>query len=253
MGAIWQRYSQPTPVVPLKPGIDPQHQDPSADPNIAMGMAAAWESTVVSPVLPDGVMGEVPGTPVGGGGPADLSISDPDYGPGAGPGISQTEASALRGKYNTRDDGSFESRSYMPLTDRDGSWNLTEIPDNTDGTQDSPDTNLIKRSGVGTPNDPYARSGKRFKRFVDRVIDMHWWTPDYRPMYSRVPTRAQDVPAVAGNGLVPVSPFARDTLSVGGTQDQFVAPQERRSPQPWDNPLTTQGFPTDVGITSWGL
>lgn len=248
----WAKSSAPTPAVPLVAAVDPEHLTPTPDPNLLVG-SQLWVASTPAPTLPDVLTAEPFGTPVGGGGPLDLTPEDPSFGVGVGPGLTTLESQDIRGQLMEQDLGAVAARQYQPMIDRDGTRHVAIIPD-TIGDGDSPNTLQYERSGVGQPIDPYARLGKRIKRWMDRYIDMHRYEVRPRPMYAHyASTVAEQSAVVNGNQLVP--PFARFG-SMAATPDSFVAPQERRSPVPWDQPLTTDGIPapaTGFGLPTWGL
>lgn len=249
---IWATYAYQPPVVPVQAPIDPEHLTPSDA--LPGGMTASWASTVVAPVLPDAVDGQVPGVVAVPGGPVDETPQDPNFGVGVGPGLTLEENQAIRTALMSDDRGAVAAHQWVPNTDRDGTWHVARIVDSQpDG--DSPQTLQLERTGVGQPNDPYARKGTaREKRWVDRVIDMHWWNPEYRPATVKNAITAQPASPVQSGGPL-VSPFPANT-GTPGTPDSFVAPQERRTPQPWDTLMTTDGTASLLspdGLSSWGL
>lgn len=248
----WSKPAAPTPRVPLVAPIDPEHLTPTPNPDQVTG-SQLWVESTPTPTLPDSLTAEPFGTPIGGGGPIDRTPEDPSHGVGVGPGLTTAQSQAVRGALMSEDLGAVAARQYQATIDRDGTRNVAIIPD-TPGQGESPDTIALRyRTGVGQPNDPGARLAHRIKRWMDRVIDMHWYEPSYRPATAVFARPVNPHPAVA-NGNQLTSPFAAFVPS--GTPDTFVAPQERRSPVPWDQPLATDGITgitTDFGLPTWGL
>jgi hypothetical protein len=255
-GAWAQRAATPTPAVPLKPGPDPEHLTPTDNIDVAAGNPL-WVASAPAPDLPTALTAEPFGTPIGGGGPIDMTPDDPNFGVGSGPGLTTLESQDIRGFLMSDDRGAVAARHYQASIDRDGAPHVAIIPDvPLDG--DSPQTNELQRSGVGQPNDPFARTGRRIKRWYDRYIDMHRYPVEQRPMYVVNASGSREQPAVPG-GTQYDSPWATPG-PYRATPDSFVSPQVRRTPQPWDVPMTGDGTamqlagdPGAFGLGSWGL
>lgn len=254
----WAKASAPMPSVPLVPGPDPEHLNPTSNPDLAAGQQL-WVASTPAPTLPDSLTAEPFGTPIGGGGPIDRTPEDPGFGVGVGPGLTTLESQDVRGTLMSQDMGAVAARQYQALTDRDGTYHVDIIPD-TPGDGASPATLVYKQTGVGQPIDPFARLGKRIKRYWDRVIDMHRYEVHPRPMYQVYASTVATRPAVA-NGNQLTSPFAA-FIPGGGTPDSFVAPQDRRVPGDWAAPIVTDGSGqplsgsgslADYGLSAWGL
>lgn len=235
----WSRYSGAAPTVPLVPPIDPQHSTPANDPNLPPGQQPDFVSTAPAPMYPDTEGEQQPA--VGGGGPIDQTPLDPDYGVGWGPALTQQQASEIATELGNRDFGEIAARQTLPLTSRaDGSGPHVEwIPDEI-GDGDSPQSLQLQRTGVGQPNDPYARRAERQRRWWDRIIDMHWFNPQMRPITPKVAFGAQPQPPVPGGTSID-SPFPTSVTFNPVTKDQFVVPQDRRVPDPWDLAMTIDG------------
>lgn len=254
-GAWAQRPARPASDVPLKPQPDPEHLTPTDNPGLA-GTNPLWMESDAAPTLPAGYTGEPFGTPIGGGGPLDRTPDDPSFGVGVGHGQTTEEAQAVRGELMSVDLGAYAAHTWEPNTDRDGAPHVAIIYD-TPGDGDSPQTLQLQRTGVGQPNDPFARTGKRFKRWWDRVIDRHFWDPSERPVHARYAYDQPILPPVAG-GTQLDSPYA--TQSWMGTPDRFVLPQTRRSPTLWLAP-SDQAAAADAAaaaesealMPAWGL
>lgn len=265
----WSKPSEPTPAVPLVPGVDPEHLNPT--PNLDYD-DQQWKSSVNAPVFADGIYVD----PAAGGGmpsgygPVDMTPGQTvntlgeygvppersQHGVGVGPGITQGEASEIRGRLQSEDLGAVAAHQYHPLTDRfDGDGPHVALIDDTPGDGDSPATLQYQRTGVGQPNDPYARTGKRTSRWWDRVWDMHWFDVEMRPMTVKNAYTAQAQPAVVG-GTQLDSPYPTSATGYATFQspDNFVNPQLRRSPDQWGQPLTSDGVSVAAEqISSWGL
>jgi hypothetical protein len=251
----WAKRSTPSLGVPLKPGLDPEHGTASPRLDVPVGNPL-WHESTAAPMLPDHLVDGAPAAPEHTGtGPLDTS---PDYGHelGVAPGHGQTQRQQLATgqEIHSMDFGAPAANTWVPMINRDGTNHVAIIPDG-DNDGESPQTVALQRSGLGIPNDPYARRGKRIKRWYDRFIDMHDWSVERRPVYVRNAYQDSGQPAVAG-GTQYDSPYG--TLQQVSTQDSFVAPQVRRTPGPWDEPLSSDGsgqlgVSAGYGLTSWGL
>jgi hypothetical protein len=255
----WARKAQsPTLAVPLVAATDPQHLKP--DPNLNPDATAIWVQGQSAPTLPSDLMHEPFGVPIGGGGPVDHTPQDHSFGVGGGHGLTDLQSQDQMLAWHELDLGSVAATQYNPLTSREdaqapGNGPHVAIIADTPGDGDSPQTLTYQRTGVGTPIDPYARTGKRQKRWWNRFIDMHWFDVTYRPMVDRYAVPQMSQPAVPG-GTQLDSPYASNG-PMRATPDGFVYPQERRTPVPWDQPLTQDpsGYQVDPtsGLTAWGL
>lgn len=255
-GAWARKASQPTLAVPLKQATDPEHSRPDPNPN---GAPENWVATANAPSLPADLMQEPFYTPIGGGGPVDMEPLNPEYGPGAAPGITQRESQDEMLGWHETDLGSVAARQYQALTSRDDAQppgNGPHVALITDPVLDgdSPQTLVYEQTGYGKAIDPGARLGRRIARWWNRTIDMHWYNPEYRPMVARYAEPPNVTPAVAQGGPL-VSPFPSNNTT-RSSPDAFVNPQLRRTPVPWDEPLTTDGtaaYLGDSGLPGWGL
>lgn len=241
----WARRAQQLPTVPLVQPTDPRHSSPVEEQIID------WRQDTPQPALPDDVLGDqgvqYPAT----GGPLNLTPWDHEAGGPRGNGLTQDQASEVRGHFHSQDEGAVAEHTFNPQAARDGAYHV-DIVDDAQGHGDSPETLQYKQTGVGSPIDPFARTGRRIQRWRDRVIDRHFWEPAMRPSTIRNAYTAP-VQQAQANGDQRTSPFgAGEILYV----DQFVTPQERVAPRPWDGPMTTDGLAQgggDYGLTSWGL
>lgn len=252
--ASWGRKAAtPTPLVPLKPPVDPEHLTPTEDDPDRYGNALWQESAPGAPYLPDDMVAVPVGSPVGGGGPVDHTPEDHSYGVGVSPGLTQAESRALMLPWHEDDQGAVAARQWQPTTDRQpGEGPHAAVLYDTPGDGDSPETLQYERTGVGQSIDPFARVGKRIKRWWDRYIDMHRYGVEYRPMVIRNAYTGREQPPVP-DGTQLDSPWPTPG-PFRATADAFVNPQLRRTPSPWDEPLTTDGMGTsELGATVWGL
>lgn len=266
----WAKASSPTLEVPLKPGVDPEHLTPTDNVEF-VDMQPLWVANPTSvPTLPDSLVGDLGGGPIGGGGPLDYTPTDSwnptdtlvgvppserpsEYGVGVGPGLTLEEAQEIRGVLMSEDLGAYAARHYQAMTDRQSNPGLA-VSFDTPGNGDSPQTLIYQRPGVGSPIDPDARVGRREKRWWDQVWDMHWWNDEYRPMTNRTINREIGRGPVQGGNQY-TSPFDNTIMQNPGSPDSFVAPQVRRTPVEWGEPITTDGIVVNssTGLSSWGL
>lgn len=239
--------------VPLVAAIDPEHLDPTPNPGEGLGQPE-WVQSVHAPGLP----GEYLPDPLEivspyGLGPIDHTPADPQHGVGVGHGLTIQQSQQLSGQLHGEDLGAVAAHSWDPMIVREGQRHLAPAVDNW-GDGDSPQTLQLERTGLGEPNDPYARKGRpRLKRWAKFVWDWHWFDPEMRPLAARNARMVPDAPAVAG-GTQQDGPFS--TLDYLSTRDQFVGPQTRRQPRPWDQPLEVDGSEMvggTFGLGTWGL
>lgn len=255
-GGWAQRKAATTPVVALTPGIDPEHSNPTANIDVAAG-TPMWVQSTPMPALPAQMTQEPFRTPTHAGvGPVNHTPLDPEFGTGVGHGQTIEEAQEVRTEWMSLDYGAVAAHEWQPLTDRDGSPTAVLIED-TPGDGDSPQTLQLERTGVGQPNDPFARVGKRLQRAWQRVWDMHRWDVELRPTYARNAYEQPNQPPVATGGQYD-SPYA--SLAWMSTQDRFVHPQTRRSPTLWSPPSSAQADQqaaesalAEQLVPSWGL
>ena len=255
----WARRTVTPPVVPVHPEIDPQHSTPDANPEF-VAQPPTWINSTPMPGLPGEILTQ-PGYPQGliaPGGPVNRTPLDHDFGPGAGAGITQQQAQELRGYWQGMDLGVIAHESDVPVKETENMYGLAEVDDMI-GNGDSPQTLEYERTGVGRPNDPDARRGKRQKRWSERYIDMHRWEvhpPPYDPQYA-VPQ-----PAIAAdpNGNQYTRPFANNAAGPLGTVDSFVQQQIRRAPEGFGDAYAQDGTPQNIvgsvnafGLPAWGL
>jgi hypothetical protein len=243
----WKKRTQTVRRVRLVAPIDPRHSTPeeTQDPN--------YVDTTGAPALPEDVEGgqftqqDVKSRYV--------DLTPPGEGVGDLPGYDQASAREVSRIAHSRDYGAVSARLYAPAVDRDGTYNVS-IVTNHDNAGDSPETLQFERTGVGSPNDPYARSNKRIVRWRDRTIDMHWWGVEQRPKPIRTAQGSRELPPVP-NRTQWVSPFAAGRIE---HPDNWQPAQERRAPREWGERTTTDGGEADAmsaasayGLTMWGL
>jgi hypothetical protein len=251
----WSKPDTPYDAVPIQAAPDPEHQHPTDVQYVDMD--PIWrEGGGPVPTLPlEYTSGDGVAAIVAPGGPIDQTPRTHAYGVGVGPGLTTEQAAEIREQWGNVNQGDLAARQYQAMTDREGVTTAALLSDEP-GHGDSPATNLLKITGVGGTDDPHARTGKRLQRtWAGWIWDMHRYDVEQRPQSYRgaLPPKAQ--PAVpSGNQYN--SPFANAASGFYLTQpeDQFVVPQERRIPEPWDQQLATQGTVYAVEpITSWGL
>lgn len=258
-GGWARKASAPIPAVPLKPALDPEHLDPTDNPDVVVGLPM-WSETQAGPGMPSEYITDGYGTPVqAGGGPIDYTPDDPNFGPGAGHGQTIAQAQAVRTQWMDTDYGAVAARRWQTRTDRDGTPHLDVIRD-VDYAGDSPATvGITERSGIGVPeNDPYARTGQRQKRWWDRVIDMHWFDVSMRPARIR---NARPVPEQLPGGTTQYDSPWPTMEPARVSPDAYVTPQPRRTPPlPWatadqsdGTAQTLAGNVNGFGLSSWGL
>ena len=257
----WVRRSQTFAAAALAAPIDPEHLNPTANPEFATGQRPAWVNTAPAPVLPGELIDPQLTTMQGGIGPLDNTPRDHAYGMGTGPGLDTLAAQDYRMAWHGDDQGANAALRYLPMVDRDdepGSPHADFIPHDPFGG-DSPQTLQLERTGPGQPNDPNARSGKAFRRWRDRRLDLHRFSPSMRPLTPRYARGAQPQPAVPDGSQI-TSPYATAVTQKLGPIDKFVAPLVRRQPGPWDEGMATDGTGQTMlgavdnyGLTKWGL
>jgi hypothetical protein len=256
----WARRTQVDLASPLANPLDPEHLNPTDNPEYTQ-MRPLWANSAPAPVLPAEMIDPQITTMAGGIGPVDRTPIDHAYGMGTGPGLSTLQSQDYRSAWHMDDQGANAALRYQPMVDRDdrpGSPHADFIQHDPFGG-DSPQTLQLERTGPGQPNDPNARAGKAFRRWRDRYMDPHRWSPEMRPLVPRYARGAQAQPAVPdGNQMT--SPYATAVTEKLGVIDKFVAPLVRRQPGPWDEGLasdatgdTIVGALDNYGLTKWGL
>jgi hypothetical protein len=251
----WKRSTIVEPKTRLVQPTDPQHLEPDPNP----GQPRNWVADTLMPSLPDELLGDqLLQLPLLTSGPIDRTPEDHAYGMGRGAAQTTFQSQDERGEWHGDDRGAVEARRYIAAGSRDGSWNVDIIAD-TNNVGDSPQT-VARRNLTGLEhpeNDPYARRAQRIWRWRDRWIDRHMWGAEYRPV--RIPnayTAPAQAPQSNGDQYTSPAPTLAWSGRAGiGSGDQFVTPQERRTPRPWDEPMTTDaiGGTSNFGLGSWGL
>lgn len=245
----WAQRAHTGPVmVPLVAAIDPEHLNPTANIDVVTG-TPLWVDSSAAPTLPSGYTSETIAAPIGGGGPLNLTPNDPDYGPGPGHGLTDAQSRAIMGPYHELDQGAVAAHQWVSPIIHGGTPHVAIIPD-TPGDGTSPQTLQYQRTGVGEPNDPFARTGRRIKRWVDQFIDWHRYEVERRPIYSRNAYTAQLQPPVP-DGTQYDSPYSTP-WPFAATPDSFVLPQDRQSPGTWNDP-DPAGNHSEYALPSWGL
>jgi hypothetical protein len=246
ISGTWVRNSQPVQPAPLVSDRDPEHANPTPDPNQVGGARPSWEQTVTAPDLPAQLYPGQEYPLVGGGGPVDRTPVDHSYGVGIGPVADATLP------FHATDMGEVAAHHYTAPKMRDGQAGVLIIED-MHGDGDSPQTLPNQRMGVGEPADPAARRASMIRRFWDRFIDMHRYDVQFRPE-----TASQIRARVASNAGPAASSAVPNTPSILGydpsSPDRFVGPFTRRAPGPWDDALATDGTgQAQQDLGSWGL
>jgi len=251
----WSKPDTPYDAVPIQAAPDPEHLYPTDTQYV--DMSPIWrEGGISAPTLPlEYTAGDGVAAIVAPGGPIDRTPRTHSYGVGVGPGLSTEEAAEIRDQWGNVDRGDLDAHQWVPMSDRIGDTTAALLFDEP-GHGDSPQTNLLKITGVGGTDDPYARTGKRLQRaWAGWRWDMHRYDVQQRPQSYRGALPPKQQPAVpSGNQYN--SPYANAASGFFLTQptDQFTVPQERRVPEPWDQALTVQGNVYQAEqITSWGL
>jgi hypothetical protein len=254
----WKRAAVGVPKVRLKPDPDPRHAGTdthgAADPGT---QPAYWVQDTMVPAIPQDWLGDQYTQLPTIHGVIDLTPQDHGHGMGVGHGETTLEAQDIRTDWHGEDLGNVEAREYQPQNTREGSWNVVVLEDNrNDGNSPGyPQTRYDR--GVGVASDPFARTGRRILRWRERTIDMHRWDPEGRAAVARFAYSAPAQPAMPnGNQYTSPEPtLVRFGQAGVGTPDQYVTPVQRRSPRPWDETQTADGFTggTGYGLTQWGL
>lgn len=248
----WAKRSTPSNAAPLKPGPDPEHEKASPLLDVPVGQPGWAQSGPTPPTLPAALDSTIRQPDPGGIGPVDES---PDFGHGLGigPGHAMTipQVQEERRIVHGEDLGAPAANTWVPMINRDG-YNHVDVIADTDNDGESPQTVALQRSGLGVATDPYARTGRRIKRWYDRFIDMHDWAVERRPAYIRNAYTGPNQPPVPGGNQLdsPFQTFGNPYV----TPDSFVAPQTRRAPGAWDEYMQHDGtYEPTTGLGSWGL
>jgi len=252
--------SRDTQLAPLVTPRDPEHLNPSPDPNLPPGHTETWkQSAGLVPTLPDEVVARSDAEPVmaTGWGPVDHTPADRDYGLGAQPGLSTLQNQDLRGVWHSDDQGTVAATTWTAAKQRDGAPHAAWIPHSTEPV-DSMGQVEYQRMGVGAVHDPNAVHGKRLKRWYDRFIEMHRYPVELRPYDPRSAhaTVARGAPAAGDHTM---SPYPNASAEYSGPLDRFLMPQTRRTPENWVASQITDGSSDTVagvadsyGLGSWG-
>ncbi len=213
----------------------------------------SWEQQFTSPGVPGDVLGE--GTNYadarGGGGPVDRTPVDHTTGVGTGAGLTDKQSSDQNEYWHEVDYGATEARRWNAPMDVDG-HNVAERVTEPDpiGLMGSLNTVELK-FGTNKEAYPNTRPGSRIHRWRDRVYDRRTFTTDHRPLYT---PNAWTAPNQPGGDSQYVSPYPL----LGQVNTVIVqAPQVRRVPQGWGEPVTTDGSEAPLYAESsldvWGL
>lgn len=248
----WKRQTQTVHDPALHNALDPAHNDPQDEEQIF------WADTSgdIVPGMPADVEGDQYniGTPNSQGAYLDMTPQGGDFGMGAFPGMTIAEGQAIRGVAHSQDFGAAAARKYTSPPNR-GHLEIDMI-EGTDYEGNPAEQNTIRWvTGVNGPNDGgLSNRNHRKPRWLDRVIPYHWYEVEMNPSYQRFATPAVTKPLVTANRNQAMSPFSAGAIVYEG--GSFTAPQERRTPEPWDTALIESGTPdpgADFGLGSWGL
>jgi len=254
----WATRARSVQLAPLVTDRNPEHLNPSPDPNLPPGHTPTWQQSAGSvPTLPDEVVArEAEPVLATGWGPVDHTPDDRDYGLGAQPGLSTEANQAARGVWHGDDQGTVAATHYVHPVMRDGAPHAAWI-DHEPEPVDSMGQVEYQRMGVGAAHDPNAVRGKRLKRWYDRFIEMHRYPVEMRPYDPRY---AKPTAARAG-GVVDqtMSPYPNASAQYSGPADRFLLPQMRRTPDNWVESQIQDGSAETVmmtaegyGLGSWG-
>jgi hypothetical protein len=261
-GGAWARRTQQDRDAPLKPGLDPEHADPT-DQQFLGGMSPTWVANQPVGFLPGELIGEQGrGAMPTGLGPLDMTPSTHAVGMGIGPGLDTLASMDRSGEAHQQDQGAVAAQRWAHQPMADGANHLDVIQD-VQGNGASPDTLLLEEMGVGVQSDyGNSRRGRWYKRWNDRPIDMHRWDPQMRPQVPRYAVEVQPQgPVVGGNQYN--SEYA--TYAGGnprlGVSDRFVEPIVRRQPSLKPDAMLTSdgsnaamtGTAAQYGLTQYGL
>ncbi len=250
----WARLVQ-SPQAPLVTDRDPEHTTPTGAPEF-VAETPDWRSTAPAPDLPDDIAGETPDAAMATGyGPVDHTPESHDFGVGIGAGLTTLESQDRMAGWHNDDRGAPAALAYHAPIMRDGTPHVDLVYD-TPGAGDSPGTLELERTGVGAPSDGgNSHISKRTQRWYDRYIDMHRYPVTMRPVTPRFARPNPSVPAVP-NGTQGDSPFPTAPGFWAITPDRWVVPTVRRTPEPWDQNMATDGTgqpAAGYGLSTWGL
>jgi hypothetical protein len=248
----WKRATLPVAQVPLKPGIDKEHSQPSDAPDPSY--LVSYVDRTGAPTLPDEWdQGQYAQDFV----PSDFTDQTPEsheIGVGFLPGVTQQDAQAIGGAARSVDLGALDARDFeRPAYQEDGSTHGEII--NADLLGASPADLKYDEKGVGVGIDPFARSNRRIlhRPTGPAKYDARWFDESMRPRYLHtaqgsavrtvVPGRQANTPD-SGSGVI-LRP------------DNWAAPVVRRSAPSWDQSFATDAETPvaagDFGLGSWGL
>lgn len=247
-------YKQPS-LAGSIPALD--HREPQDEPNSADN----WKTAPDNPPLPPVEMVDDFAFTV------DQSPGGPVYLPVEGHDIQYTGVPSVRvgpgpvlppNTVHQNDDGSYAARRYKAPVLQDGTYSNGQLQMSYDvaglrpaGTPDLPVAPGMQQQL--NPNEyPNRRVGHFFQRLTDRVFQRVQWDVEYRPVI--VPnayTATQAGPAAQQNQYT--SPYA-PSQTVDVRVVNTVAPQLRRTPDPWDESITVDGTEQNVAaIPDYGF
>lgn len=156
------------------------------------------------------------------------------------------------------DDGSYAARRYHAPVLQDGKYSNGQLQMSYDvaglrpaGTPDLPVAPGMQQQ-LNPSEYPNRRVGHFFQRLTDRVFQRVQWNVEYRPVV--VPNAYTATPAAASGTqnqyTSPYAPAQSTQVRVVNT----VAPQMRRTPDPWDESITVDGTEQNVSaIPDYGF
>ena len=175
---------------------------------------------------------------------------DHTSGDGVGAGLTDAQSQAQNAAARSIDYGATEARRWAAPQDVDGQ-NIAERLAEADPVGELGSMRTVDLH-VGTNKEAYpnTRPGSRIHRWRDRVFDRRTFVTDHRPLYT---PNAWTAPNQPGGNSQYVSPYPL----LGQVNTVIVqAPQLRRVPQGWGEPVTTDGSETplyaEAALDVWG-
>lgn len=252
--ASWdrKRYASNRALIGTAP--DPAHA--TAAPHDALYDAnpgpESWETQFSTPGVPDQLVGAhtVYAGQVGGGGPIDNTPVDHTTGVGGGAGLTPEHSAAQNESWHAQDYGATDARRWASPVSSDG-VNVVERLAEADPIGELGSLGTVElHVGTNKAAYPNTRPGHRIHYWRDRVFDRRTFTTDHRPLYTPNAFTAPERPGGAGQYTSPYPSLGQ----VNTVMEK--APQLRRAPQSWGEPVTTDGtesFHADVPLDVWGM
>jgi hypothetical protein len=229
---------------------DPAHAQPSQHDT-----GRNWQTAPANPAEPPReivddaalTLDYAPGGPV-------YNPPGPSQGVGAGAGLSFAASSAQNDAAHNTDDGSYLPRATVPAAERDGTYHVDRMQNQTDVAAIGSPGWVEQQRQLNPEYYPNRRVGHYIKRFRDRVFERRTWGVEFRPIITPNAYTAPPLSAVEQRNQY-VSPYA-DSVATNVRVVNVTAPQLRRTPSAWDESITVDGTaqaPADPGFVSWGL